>query len=79
MSLSLRVAAGSILKYLFNDLVCFSHLFASFFFKKNVKMLFKENKIKIQTVINKLLNKYIMMLDTSDKATVFSLYLCKIN
>lgn len=41
--------------------------------------MLKENKIKIQTVINKLLNKYIMMLDTSDKASVFSLYLWKIN
>lgn len=41
--------------------------------------MLKENKIKIQTVINKLLNKYIMMLDTSDKAIVFSVYLCKIS
>lgn len=41
--------------------------------------MLKGNKISIQTVINKLLNKYIMMLDTSDKAMIFSLYLCKIN
>lgn len=41
--LSLRIAAGSILKYLFNDLFCFSHLFVSFSFKKNDKMLFNGN------------------------------------
>lgn len=41
--------------------------------------MLKGNKISIQTVINKLLNKYIMMLDTSDKAMIFSLYLCKIS
>lgn len=41
--LSLRIAAGSILKYLFNDLFCFSHLFVSFSFKKNDKMLLNRN------------------------------------
>lgn len=40
--LSLWVAAASILKYLFNDLV-YSPLFVSFFFKKNVKILFNAN------------------------------------
>lgn len=41
--------------------------------------MLKVNKINVQTVINKLLNKYIVMLDTSDKATIFSLFLCKIS
>lgn len=41
--------------------------------------MLKENKINIQPVINKLLNKYIMMLDTSDKATIFSLCFCNIS
>lgn len=41
--------------------------------------MLKENKVNFQIVINKLLNKYSMILDTSDKATVFSLYLCKIS
>lgn len=38
--------------------------------------MLKENKMNIQTVINMLLNKYTMMPDASDKATIFSLYLC---
>lgn len=46
--LCLQVAAGGILKYLFNDLFPFSHLFVSLGFfpqKKNVKMLFNEHVI----------------------------------